>query len=130
MRLSEPTSRPSHSTTTRESGSFSFSTLWVKQRNFPTHFVAHFSSLDFTFVCPTEIIAFSDRVKEFHDINTEVVAVSVDSKFSHLAWINTSRKEGGLGKMAIPVVSDLNKSISRAYNVLIEDGDDAGVSLR
>ncbi len=56
--------------------------------------------------------------------------MSVDSQFSHLAWINTSRKEGGLGKMDIPLVSDLNKTISRAYNVLIEEGGDAGVSLR
>ncbi|KAK7926087.1 hypothetical protein WMY93_008397 [Mugilogobius chulae] len=55
-----------------------------------------------TFVCPTEIIAFSDRVHEFQAINTEVVACSVDSQFTHLAWINTPRKQGGLGKMKIP----------------------------
>jgi len=89
--------------------------------------VLFFYPLDWTFVCPTEIVAFSDRAKEFRDLGCEVVAVSVDSKYSHLAWISTARKDGGLGAMNIPVVSDLNKHISHAYNVLIED---AGVALR
>lgn len=74
-----------------------------------------------TFVCPTEILAFSDRIQEFRDINTEVVACSVDSHFTHLAWINTPRKEGGLGKIKIPLLSDLNHSISKAYGVFLED---------
>eukprot|EP01028_Stygiella_incarcerata_P012776 TRINITY_DN80443_c0_g1_i1.p2 TRINITY_DN80443_c0_g1~~TRINITY_DN80443_c0_g1_i1.p2 ORF type:complete len:196 (-),score=60.93 TRINITY_DN80443_c0_g1_i1:181-768(-) len=86
-----------------------------------------FYPMDFTFVCPTEIIAFSDRVKEFHDLGAEVVTCSTDSQYSHLAWISQSRKEGGLGKMNIPVLSDITKSISRDYGVLIED---AGVALR
>uniref|UniRef100_T1GVW5 thioredoxin-dependent peroxiredoxin n=1 Tax=Megaselia scalaris TaxID=36166 RepID=T1GVW5_MEGSC len=66
--------------------------------------VFFFYPLDFTFVCPTEILAFSDRVKEFHQINTEVIACSVDSHFTHLAWINTPRKEGGLGNIQIPLL--------------------------
>lgn len=91
------------------------------------YLVLFFYPLDFTFVCPTEIIAFSDRVNEFKKINTEVVAVSVDSVFTHLAWINTPRKEGGLGKMNIPILADLTKQMSKDYGVLLED---AGHTLR
>ena len=80
-----------------------------------------------TFVCPTEIISFSDRVDEFKAINAEVIGASVDSHFSHLAWINTPRKKGGLGEMKIPLLSDLTKSISRDYGVLLEN---AGIALR
>lgn len=94
------------------------------------YLVLFFYPLDFTFVCPTEIIAFSDRFEEFKKIGCEVAAVSVDSKFTHLAWINTPRKEGGLGKMNIPLISDLSKTISRDYGVLLEDGEDQGISLR
>lgn len=85
------------------------------------YLVFFFYPLDFTFVCPTEIIAFSDRVQEFRDIGAEVVAASVDSHFTHLAWINTPRKEGGLGPMNIPLLSDLTHEISRDYGVLLED---------
>lgn len=86
------------------------------------YLVLFFYPLDFTFVCPTEIIAFSDRADEFRKLNTELVAVSVDSHFSHLAWTNTPRKQGGLGKMNIPLLSDFNKTISRDYGVLLETG--------
>lgn len=89
--------------------------------------VLFFYPLDFTFVCPTEITAFSDNYEKFQALNTEVIGVSVDSKFSHLAWINTPRNKGGLGDIKYPLVSDLNKQISADYNVLIED---AGVALR
>ncbi|XP_033125391.1 peroxiredoxin-2-like isoform X3 [Anneissia japonica] len=89
--------------------------------------VLFFYPLDFTFVCPTEIIAFSDRAEEFRQLDTEVIGVSVDSHFSHLAWINTPRKEGGLGQMNIPLLSDFKKNISRDYGVLLED---AGLALR
>ncbi|XP_053927502.1 thioredoxin-dependent peroxide reductase, mitochondrial [Cuculus canorus] len=91
------------------------------------YLVLFFYPLDFTFVCPTEIVAFSNKANEFHDVNCEVVAVSVDSHFSHLAWINTPRKSGGLGKMNIPVLSDLTKQISRDYGVLLEG---PGIALR
>ncbi|XP_070148793.1 peroxiredoxin 2 [Polyergus mexicanus] len=83
--------------------------------------VLFFYPLDFTFVCPTEIIAFSDRVKEFNDINCEVIAASTDSHFSHLAWVNTPRKQGGLGEMNIPLLADKSSKIARDYGVLDED---------
>jgi len=81
----------------------------------------YFYPLDFTFVCPTEIIAFNDKLDEFKKRNTEVIGVSVDSQFTHLAWINTPRKQGGLGGLSYPLVSDLNKKIARDYGVLTAD---------
>nr|ADI46867.1 PRX1f [Volvox carteri f. nagariensis] len=84
--------------------------------------VLFFYPLDFTFVCPTEITAFSDRCNEFKGINTEILGVSVDSHFTHLAWIQTDRKEGGLGDLAYPLVADLKKEISKAFGVLTDDG--------
>ncbi|QLE58483.1 peroxiredoxin [Nostoc sp. TCL26-01] len=89
--------------------------------------VLFFYPLDFTFVCPTEITAFSDRYEEFKKINTEVLGVSVDSEFSHLAWIQTDRKSGGVGDLNYPLVSDIKKEISAAYNVL---DPAAGIALR
>ena len=89
--------------------------------------VLFFYPLDFTFVCPTEIIAFSDRFDEFKALNTQILGVSVDSEFSHLAWMQTDRKEGGIGDIAYPLISDIKKEISSAYNVL---DPDAGVALR
>lgn len=89
--------------------------------------ILFFYPLDFTFVCPTEITAFSDRYAEFEKINTEVLGVSVDSVFSHLAWVQTDRKSGGLGDLNYPLISDVTKSISKAFNVLIED---QGIALR
>lgn len=80
-----------------------------------------------TFVCPTEIIAFSDRIKEFEALNTAVVGVSVDSHFSHLAWINTPRKTGGLGDLQYPLLADITKQISVDYDVLIKE---EGIALR
>lgn len=74
-----------------------------------------------TFVCPTEILAFNDRIKEFRKLNTEVVGCSVDSHFSHLAWMNTARKDGGLGPLQIPLLSDLSHKISKDYGVYLED---------
>ncbi|CAH0401611.1 unnamed protein product [Chilo suppressalis] len=81
-----------------------------------------FYPLDFTFVCPTELIAFSDRSKEFENIGCQVIGVSTDSEFSHLAWINTPRKDGGLGKLEIPLLADYKKQISQDYEVLLDDG--------
>lgn len=88
--------------------------------------VLFFYPLDFTFVCPTEIVSFSDRIKEFHDRGAEVLGVSVDSEFSHLAWIQTPREKGGLGGVNYPLVADITKKISADYGVLI----DGGVALR
>lgn len=89
--------------------------------------VLFFYPLDFTFVCPTEIISFSDRYSDFKSKNTEVLGVSVDSEFSHLAWIQSDRKSGGVGDLNYPLVSDIKKEISAAYNVL---DPEAGVALR
>lgn len=89
--------------------------------------ILFFYPLDFTFVCPTEIIAFSDDFAEFSKRGAQVIGVSVDSKYTHLAWTNTPRKSGGLGSISYPIVSDLNKAIARNYGVLLED---AGVALR
>ncbi len=80
-----------------------------------------FYPLDFTFVCPTEIIAFSDRQSEFKDLDVQVIGVSVDSHFSHLAWRNTPRDQGGLGNIEYPLVADLSKQIARDYDVITAD---------
>ena len=77
--------------------------------------------LNSTFVCPTEILAFNDRAHEFRALNTEVLAASVDSHFTHLAWVNTARTEGGLGQLTIPLLSDLTHKISIDYGVYLED---------
>lgn len=74
-----------------------------------------------TFVCPTEIIAFSDRAEEFRKIGCELIGCSTDSHFTHLAWINTPRKQGGLGELNIPLLADKSFKISRDYGVLDEE---------
>ena len=89
--------------------------------------VLFFYPLDFNFVCPTEITAFSDRHQDFSAIGTEILGVSVDSPFSHLAWIQSDRKSGGVGDLNYPLVSDIKKEISLAYNVL---DSNEGVALR
>ncbi|CAJ0928441.1 unnamed protein product [Ranitomeya imitator] len=89
--------------------------------------VLFFYPLDFTFVCPTEIIAFSEHAEEFRKIGCEVIGASVDSHFSHLAWTNIPRKDGGLGPMNIPLLSDLKRTISKDYGVLKEED---GVAYR
>ena len=85
-----------------------------------------FYPLDFTFVCPSEILAFDRAVKEFEDNNCHIVGVSIDSHFSHLAWKNTKVNDGGIGNIQYPLVSDLDKSISKEYEVLL----DSGIALR
>ena len=88
--------------------------------------VLFFYPLDFTFVCPSEIIAFDKALDKFKARNTEVVGVSVDSQFTHLAWKNTARQDGGIGPINYPLVADLNKNIARDYGVL----SDESVALR
>ncbi len=80
-----------------------------------------FYPLDFTFVCPSEIIAFDKALKEFKDRKVEVLGVSVDSHFTHLAWKNTPRDKGGIGDIQYPLVSDLDRSISTNYGVLFNE---------
>jgi peroxiredoxin (alkyl hydroperoxide reductase subunit C) len=89
--------------------------------------VVFFYPLDFTFVCPSEIIAFSHRYNEFQERGVNVVGISVDSQYSHFAWRNTPVNEGGIGKINFPLVADITKNIARDYDVLLEDG---GVALR
>ena len=91
------------------------------------YLVLFFYPLDFTFVCPTEIIDFGKKAADFRKIGAEVVGCSVDSHFSHMAWCNTPRKEGGLGQLDIPLLADLTKSVSYDYGVLIKE---AGIALR
>jgi peroxiredoxin (alkyl hydroperoxide reductase subunit C) len=80
-----------------------------------------FYPLDFTFVCPSEIIAFDKVLDSFHERDTEVVGISVDSHYTHLAWKKTQVSEGGIGAIRFPLVSDLRKNIARDYGVLIDD---------
>ena len=82
----------------------------------------YFYPLDFTFVCPTEIIAFSDAVAAFEERNVQILGCSVDSHYTHLAWRNTPRSEGGIGDIRYPILADLDKSIAEAYDVLLPDG--------
>ena len=81
-----------------------------------------FYPLDFTFVCPTEITAFSDAYNKIQSLNAEILGISVDSEYSHLAWLQTDRDSGGLGDLRYPLVSDLTKKIRKSYNVLTEQG--------
>ena len=83
--------------------------------------VLFFYPLDFTFVCPTEITAFSDNVDKFKALNCEVIGCSVDSQFSHLAWTQVPRNKGGLGEIKIPLIADLTKNIARSYGVLMNE---------
>ena len=88
--------------------------------------VLFFYPLDFTFVCPTEIIAFSERADEFEALGVQIIGASIDSHFSHLAWRNLPRSQGGIGNIKYPLIADLNKQVSRDYDVLL----DGGVALR
>jgi peroxiredoxin (alkyl hydroperoxide reductase subunit C) len=83
--------------------------------------VLFFYPLDFTFVCPSEILAFDKRLAEFKEKNCEVVGVSIDSRFTHLAWKNTAVENGGIGNIRYPLVEDLNKSIARSYGILLNE---------
>jgi peroxiredoxin (alkyl hydroperoxide reductase subunit C) len=89
--------------------------------------IMFFYPLDFTFVCPTEIKAFSDKYEEFKKAGAEVLAVSTDSVYSHRAWITTTEDKGGLGSIKFPLASDITKDVSRDYGVLMED---KGIALR
>lgn len=83
--------------------------------------VLFFYPLDFTFVCPSEILAFNKKLDEFKSRNCEVIGVSVDSKFTHLAWKNTKLEDGGIGNIQYPLVADLNKSIASSYGILFNE---------
>ncbi len=94
----------------------------IKLSSFKGKFVVlFFYPLDFTFVCPSEILAFNKKLDDFKTRNCEVIGVSVDSKFTHLAWKNTPVENGGIGDIQYPLVQDLNKSIARSYGILFND---------
>lgn len=99
---------------------YTLSSNWSGKK--PGYTLLFFYPLDFTFVCPTEIIAFSDRIEEFRERGVQVVGVSVDSEYSHLAWKGTPREKGGLGEIHYPLVADLKKEIATAYDTLAPDG--------
>ena len=86
------------------------------------HVILFFYPLDFTFVCPSEILAFNKALSQFKKRNCEIIGVSVDSQFTHFAWKNTPVDNGGIGDIQFPLVADLNKSISQNYGVLLSDG--------
>jgi alkyl hydroperoxide reductase subunit AhpC len=94
--------------------------------------VLFFYPFDFTYVCPTEIVSFSNAVDEFKSMNTEFIGVSTDSHHTHLAWVRTARENGGLGKIKFPLVADISKRISASYGVLVEDETDEmyGAAIR
>lgn len=89
--------------------------------------VLFFYPMDFTFVCPTEITAMSDRFDEFEDLDAQIIGVSTDTIHTHLAWINTARQDNGLGELKYPLAADTNHTVSRDYGVLIEE---EGIALR
>lgn len=89
--------------------------------------VLFFYPLDFTFVCPTEIRGFNSRLDEFRKAGAQILGVSVDSVYSHRAWVRASQSEGGLGGLDYPLASDITKQVSRDYGVLIEE---EGIALR
>jgi alkyl hydroperoxide reductase subunit AhpC len=96
------------------------------------YLVMLFYPFDFTYVCPTELISFSENMDKFRQIGAEVMGVSTDSHFTHLAWIKTPRSQGGVGKLQFPLLADISKKTSRAFRVLVEDENDDlfGASLR
>ena len=91
-----------------------------------------FYPFDFTYVCPTELIAFSEAKPDFTAVNANVLGVSTDSHFTHLAWVNTPRTDGGLGQIDYPLLADISKEMSRNYNVLVDNPEDPmfGAALR
>ena len=106
-------------TAVREDGSFDEQFTLSSHRG--KYVVLLFYPLDFTFVCPTEIIRFDERLDDFKQRDCEVVGVSVDSAFSHLAWRKTPRGNGGIGQIRFPLVADLDKKIAREYGILFDD---------
>jgi peroxiredoxin (alkyl hydroperoxide reductase subunit C) len=94
----------------------------IKLSNYRGKYVVlFFYPLDFTFVCPSEILAFDRKVEEFNKKDCELIGVSVDSHFTHLAWKQTETKNGGIGNIHYPLVADITKDIARAYGVLHDD---------
>jgi peroxiredoxin (alkyl hydroperoxide reductase subunit C) len=104
-----------------------FETVKLSSYRGEKYVVLFFYPLDFTFVCPTELHAFQEKYAAFQELGVELVGVSVDSEFSHFAWLNTPRSKGGIEGVQYPLVADLTKEIAKSYDVLLEEG---GVALR
>ncbi len=103
--------------------SYDSGTLSIGEHKTNEHYVVlFFYPLDFTFVCPTEITALSDRINEFEACNTKVLGCSVDSHFSHQVWSKQKRSDGGLGQITFPLISDIKKEIAWSYGVLLDSG--------
>jgi peroxiredoxin (alkyl hydroperoxide reductase subunit C) len=98
-----------------------FGNIKLSQFKDKKYVVLFFYPLDFTFVCPSEIIDLSQNINEFKARNTQVIGISIDSKFSHYAWANTSIENGGIGRINIPLISDISKNISKEFQVLLND---------
>ena len=109
------------------SGSEFLENFTLSQFKDEKYVVLFFYPLDFTFVCPTELHAFQEKLTEFEARNTQVIGVSIDSKFSHHAWLNTAKSKGGIEGVTYPLVSDINKTIAGDYDVLFRA---AGVAYR
>lgn len=107
------------STAVRADGTFDESFALSPYRG--KYVILFFYPLDFTFVCPSEILAFDEKLEEFGRRDCEIVGVSVDSQYTHLAWRNTSVEDGGIGPIRYPLVADLDKSIARDYGVLLDE---------
>ena len=99
----------------------SFGKISLSEFKGKKYVVLFFYPFDFTFVCPTEIIAFDHRIEEFEKRNVQVLGCSIDSKFSHWAWRNTKVKDGGIGEVRYPLLADITKDIARDYDVLIDN---------
>jgi alkyl hydroperoxide reductase subunit AhpC len=94
------------------------------------YIVLFFYPLDFTFVCPTEIVAFADANKDFQESNCQLIGASIDSEFAHFEYTQKARKRGGLGQLDIPLVADITKTIARIYGALVTKGPNVGVTTR
>ncbi len=104
-----------------------FETLKLSDYIGKKYVLLFFWPLDFTFVCPTELHAFQEKYEEFQKKDVEIIGVSTDSHFSHFAWVSTPKHQGGIEGVKYPLVADITKSISRDYDVLLEND---GVALR
>ena len=92
--------------------------------------VLFFYPMDFTFVCPTEILAFSERTEDLEKLNCQLLGCSIDSQFVHARWCQTPRKEGGIGEVKMPLIADVSKDVATKYRCLVKKGDDKGVAFR
>lgn len=97
-------------------------TITLADYLFKKYIILFFYPLNFSFICPTEILGFSNKFEQFSKLSTEILGISVDSEFSHLAWLQTKRKDAGLGNLKYPLLSDITKQISSNYNVLTKKG--------